>query len=325
MAAITDRALITGIPGFAGSFLGEHLLASGDRVLGCSADGQWEAASPESLRQDVELVAWDFGDAEGISQHARRQIDDFRPTCVYHLAALSVPEDCGRNDPTEVARAVNVDGTRRVLELAHSLATRPRVLFASSSHVYAPVSAESPKVEETSPLGPWSGYGRTKLAAEMEVRRAVAEHGCEVVIARSFQHAGPRQNPRMMLPQWARQFASGESEPVKVQTCDARIDLTDGRDVVRAYRLLMERGRPGEVYNVGSGIVRRSGDILQMLRRMVDPGRPIVELHPGLKQDPIADTTRLVRCTGWQTQISLEKTVAETLAWWQQAETLAEG
>ncbi|OHB69291.1 MAG: hypothetical protein A2V70_20710 [Planctomycetes bacterium RBG_13_63_9] len=323
-----QRALITGVPGFAGSFLAEHLLACGDAVLGCSPDGRWERSSPQSLRDSVELVAWDLAnpqgiaDPQGISRQGRRRIEEFRPDSIYHLAALSVPEDCGKEDVVAAAVAVNVDGTRRVMGLAASLPSRPRVLFTSSSHVYAPVSpqldatAHSPKVDETAPLGPRWGYGRSKLAAEGEVRRAIQRHGCDAVIARSFQHTGPRQNPRMMLPEWICQFLAGGSEPVKVHTADAQIDLTDGRDVVRAYRSLVEHGRPGGVYNVGSGVSRRSGDVLEMLRQMVDPQRPVVELRPGRKQDPIADISRLVGCTGWQPAIPLEKTVADTLAWW---------
>ena len=232
---------------------------------------------------------------------------------------MSVPKDCGADEPSPAALAVNVEGTRRVMELARSLPTRPRVLLTSSSHVYAPVSPESPRVDESAPLGPVFGYGRTKLLAEAEVRRAVEHDGCDAVIVRSFQHAGPRQRPPMMLAAWARQFAAGGPEPVEVHTRDAHIDFTDVRDVVRAYRLLMQRGRTGETYNLGSGRSCRSGDVLEILHRMADPRRAIREICPGPKQDPIADITRLVRCTGWRAKLPLETTVADTLAWWQRS------
>jgi GDP-4-dehydro-6-deoxy-D-mannose reductase len=309
------RALITGVSGFAGGFLAEHLLLCGDAVLGCSPDGKWEVHSPTQLAGEVELVAWDLGNSHGLSDAARRRIEQFQPTCIYHLAALSIPEDCGVDEPLPHAVAINVEGTRRVMELAGWLPSRPRVLLASSSYVYAPVSPESPSVNETAPLGPRRGYGRTKLLAEEEVRRAIDRHGCDAVIVRSFQHTGPRQSPRMMLPHWARQFAAGR-RPVEVRTCDAYIDLSDVRDVVRAYRLLVQCGARGEVYNVGSGICRRTGDILELLRNLADPQRPIVELLPGRRQDPIADITRLVQCAGWQATIPLEETIADTWTWW---------
>ncbi len=311
------RALITGAPGFMGGFLAEHLLDCGDAVMGSSRGGNWQQSSPTSLRDRVELVAWDVSVPEGLCPATRHRIEVFRPDCIYHAAGLSVPEDCGRQEPIAHAKAVNVDGTRRVMQLAASLPSRPRVLFASSGHVYAPVPPDAPLVDEAAPVGPWRAYGRTKLAAEAEVRRAVDQDGCDAVIVRSFQHTGPRQNPRMMLPQWARQYAAGGSQPIEVYTRDAQIDLTDGRDAVRAYRLLVERGRRGEVYNVGLGVSRRSGDVLEMLRQLADPRRPVVELRPGFRQDPIANTQRLVRCTGWRATIALEQTVADTLAWWQ--------
>ena len=311
------RALITGISGFAGGFLAEHLLRCGDEVLGCSPDGKWAEHSPPELPSRVELVARDLVADDGRSDEARRRIEQFRPTCIYHLAALSVPEDCGPDEPLPQAVAINIDGTRRVMELAAALPLRPRVLFSSSSHVYAPVPPDSPRVDETAPLGPLRGYGQTKLLAEGEVRRAIDRDGCDAVIARSFQHTGPRQSPRMMLPHWARQFAAGR-RPVEVRTRDAYIDLSDVRDVVRAYRLLVECGVPGEVYNVGSGVCRRTGEILELLRNRADPQRPVVEQFPGRRQDPIADITRLVQRTGWYATIPLEDTVSDTWTWWRE-------
>ncbi len=312
---VARRALITGISGFAGGFLAEHLLACGEEVLGASLDGGWEPRSAPGLHGRVALVPWDLARPDGLSEQSRRQILEFQPDCIYHLAALSVPNECGADRPTPRALSTNVEGTRRVLELAASLPSRPRVVTISSSHVYAPVSAAAWQVDETAPLGPLRGYGQTKLAAEAEVRRAILQQGIDAVMVRPFQHAGPRQNPKMMLSHWARQFAAG-SGPIQVQTCDAFVDLTDVRDMVRAYRLLAEHGRGGEVYNVGSGVRRRSGDVLEVLRRLADSSRPVVESRPGVKQDPIADTARLRQATGWQPSITLETTVADTLAWW---------
>jgi GDP-4-dehydro-6-deoxy-D-mannose reductase len=122
----------------------------------------------------------------------------------------------------------------------------------------------------------------------------------------------------MMLPEWTRQFAAGGSGPIEVHTLDAWIDLSDVRDVVRAYRLLVERGRRGGVYNVGSGVNRRCGEVFELLRDMADPGRQVIQLHPGRKQAPIAETTGVARDTGWRATIPLETTLSDTLAWWRQ-------
>jgi len=313
-----QRALITGCPGFAGSFLAEHLLDCGDAVLGCAPDGRWQQSSPPGLRDRVELLAWDLAREEQPPEETRRAIEAFRPTAVYHLAAISVPQDCGFEEPTPEAVAVNVAGTRRLMRLAAELESRPRVLVASSSKVYAAVRPETPVVDEQAPLGPWRAYGKTKLAAEAEVRRAVEQSGVDAVIARSFQHTGPRQSPKMMLPHWCQQLVAGGRGPIEVYTLEAFIDLSDVRDVVRAYRLLIERGRRGEVYNVGSGVRRQSGDVLALLQTLAGHQRPVAEIYPGQRYDPIADVSRLAEQTGWRATISLEATLADTFAWWQE-------
>jgi hypothetical protein len=177
---------------------------------------------------------------------------------------------------------------------------------------------DAPTVDERAPLGPRGAYGKTKLAAEAEVRRAVEQWGVDAVIARSFQHTGPRQGPEMMLPHWCQQLVAGGRGPIEVYTVDAFIDLSDVRDVVRAYRLLVERGARGEVYNVGSGVCRRSGDVLAMLQKLAGQVRPVVEIYPGQKHNPIAEVSRLAEQTGWRATIPLEATVADTLAWWRQ-------
>ena len=130
---------------------------------------------------------------DGLGNEARERIEAFGPEVIYHLAGLSVPRDCGGDEPAPVAVAVNVGGTGQVVRLAASLKSSPRVIFVSSCHVYAPVDPENPQVDESSPVGPAHAYGQTKWAAEREVRRAVEQDECDAVVVRSFQHTGPRQ------------------------------------------------------------------------------------------------------------------------------------
>ena len=125
-----------------------------------------------------------------------------------------------------------------------------------------------------------------------------------------------RQLAGMMLPDWVRQFADDESGPVQVRNLTTTIDLSDVRDVVRAYRLLMLRGQPAEVYNVGSGVAVQTGDVFEILRRLAGPDRPVVERFPGIHHRPVADISRLKACTHWQPQISPAQTVADTLEFW---------
>jgi GDP-4-dehydro-6-deoxy-D-mannose reductase len=189
------------------------------------------------------------------------------------------------------------------------------VVFVSTCRVYAPVTFENPFVSETSLLGPTSGYAKTKLAAEEALRRGGRELGVPGIILRAFNHAGPRQSPRLMLSEWCRQLVCGD-EPVQVRCMDGYLDMTDVRDVVRAYRLLALHGQPGEAYNVGGGVSLRSGDIFEQLRLMHDPQRSFVELAPGRHQDPIADLAKLQSTIDWRPEVPLATTMRDTLDYW---------
>ncbi|HWB01077.1 MAG TPA: NAD-dependent epimerase/dehydratase family protein [Pirellulales bacterium] len=323
------RSFITGITGFAGAFLAEHLLALGHEVAGCSRRGEWSPDVPPAVRA-VPVARWEIGG--GDDRAVAEALFRFAPDWVFHLAAIAVPEDCGIDQPTPHAFAVNVLGTANLLNLVANLPARPRVLLASTSHVYAPVTAETFVVAEDDPTRPSSAYGVTKLAAEMvalgmkQAADDLSKRGTtsgaifdfanlDLVIARAFQHTGPRQDARLMLPSWAKQFAEG-ADPLHVLNLETYLDLTDVRDTVRAYALLAERGRRGTIYNVGSGRRVRTGEVFEQLRRQADPRRRVVELNPGPKQNWIADTRRLVARTGWTPQIPLEQTIADTLAYW---------
>ena len=310
------QAFITGITGFAGGFLAEHLLDCGDDVLGSSRHGEWPAWANYELRQ-VKVLPWDVGQASEVVDRIWAELSSFSPDCIYHLAALSVPSDCGTTDPTERAIEVNVHGTQRVLDLAASLPHPPRVLFISTSHVYSKATKENHLFNESALTNPQRAYGKTKLMAEQSVRRAIDERGLDAVVVRAFQHTGPRQEPRLMLPEWAVQFGRPSNDPIRVKNLNTWIDLTDVRDVVRAYRLLAEGGESGGVYNIGTGVPHCTGDILDMLVRFSGTHRPIVELQPSVeKWDPIADLRHLQAATGWRPELELTSTVRDTLKYW---------
>jgi GDP-4-dehydro-6-deoxy-D-mannose reductase len=308
------RSFITGITGFVGTHLAEHLLANGDPVTGCSASGVWKPDAPARLVQEAPLWQWNLAGA--LPDDLRHRLEGFRPQVIYHLAAVTVPSQCGDDSPTELAWNANVIGTKRLVEFAADLPGSPRVLFVSSCRVYAPAPPRSPVLSETYPLAPTMPYGKTKLAAEQAMNELIRTRQVDGVIIRAFQHAGPRQDRRLMLAEWCRQFVSPASRPVKIRNLDSYLDFTDVRDVVRSYRLLATRGEAGGAYNVGCGIARRSGDLFLKLRAIADPGCEFVETRPGRRQEPIADIARLQAATGWQPEIPLEQTLTDALAYW---------
>ena len=194
------RALITGITGFAGQYLAEHLVDCGDEVVGSTYLDPWSRDVAEAVRRNVPLVEWNL--TEPLPAAARVQVERLAIDWIFHLAAISVPGDCGGVEPSPLATAVNVDGTRAVLALAH--VARPAAARAGDqqlARICAGSSADHPRVAEDAPLGPTGAYGITKLRCEQLCREAVSR-GLDVIVARAFQHAGPRQLAKFMLPEW---------------------------------------------------------------------------------------------------------------------------
>ena len=237
------------------------------------------------------------------------------PSAIYHLAgAAHVGESW--SEPARALRS-NVMGTHHVLEGARAARLTCPILVTGSALVYS----QSPEpIDEHYPLGPASPYGVSKLAQEMLARRA---RDLRVVVARPFNHAGPRQDDTFSTSSFARQIAeieAGLREPVlRVGNLSARRDITDVRDVVRAYRLLVERGQPGRVYNVCSGRACRVGDLLEMLVAMsrasirveTDPAR----LRPSDNPIVLGDHRRITAEVGWSPEIPIQTTLRDLLAY----------
>jgi GDP-4-dehydro-6-deoxy-D-mannose reductase len=296
------RALITGGGGFVGGWLAEHLRGAGDEVV--AIDREVEITDPAAVLGALKEAA---------------------PEAVYHLAALTHVGESW-DDPLRVLE-VNVLGTAAVLAAARRCGSDPGVLVTSSAEVYGAVTDPTLlPLSETAPTTPVSPYAASKLAAEAVCGQAFAGHGQAVVVVRPFNHIGPGQSPNFAVAALAHRIvialAEGEDH-IAVGNLSARRDFTDVRDVVRAYRLLIERGEPGVTYNVCSGrdhsiqevaedLLRQAGADLEL---RLDPElvRP-VEV-PVLRGDP----GRLHDATGWQPEIPLEQTLADVLDWWRRS------
>ena len=236
---------------------------------------------------------------------------------MYHLAALAhVGESWA--DPTEVLR-VNVEGTAHVLSAARSVGVG-RVILIGSAEEYGLVEERDLPLCEEAPLRPVSPYGVSKIAASFLGLQAHLAYGLDVIRVRAFGHTGPGQSDRFLVPALAQRIATAEREErdeIRVGSLDPVRDLSDVRDVVRAYRLLATSGEAGAVYNVcsGSGVsVREIADHLvaaarRPLRITVDPDlvRPVDV--PRL----VGDGTRLREHTGWAPEYRLDQTLATVL------------
>jgi GDP-4-dehydro-6-deoxy-D-mannose reductase len=234
---------------------------------------------------------------------------------VYHLAALShVGESWGSG--AEAFR-VNAEGTLHVLGAARRAGV-DRVLVVGSAEEYgAARDADMPLTEEA-PLRPVTPYGAAKVAADYLALQAFLGSGLGAIRARPFNHTGPRQSDRFLIPALARRVADAErrgASEVRVGSLEPVRDITDVRDVVRAYRLLVERGMPGEVYNICSG---RGVAVAEIAKRLLDlADRPLrLLVDPDLVRSVdvprlVGDASKLRAATGWQPEIDLEQTLRD--------------
>ena len=317
------RALVTGASGFVGGHLCEHLTAEGDVVVGLSASGRW----PEPLSllgRSVRIEACDLAriDEAELADLIRRK----QPEAIYHLAAQSNP-NASFGDPRGTW-ALNLGGTLNLLEAvkAAAIEPRPRVVIVSSGVCYGNPEPSQIPVTENCPLRPNNPYSASKAAADLLGVQHFLSHGTQVVMARPFNHAGPRQSPTYVLPALALQVAeveAGIKPVVEVGNLDVVRDFTDVRDVVRAYRLLALKGRPGEIYNLGSGRGTKLSDALAYLAGQanrpveikIDPARVRPVDQPLL----VADSTKLQSATGWQPAFTIEQTLSDMLEEFRQA------
>jgi GDP-4-dehydro-6-deoxy-D-mannose reductase len=291
------KALITGAGGFVGPYLTSHLEEAGDEVVGT----------------DLEV---DVTDADGV----HKAFLAARPDVVYHLAAAS---HVGTSwlAPVDVLR-VNAEGSLNVF-LAAIEAGVQRVLLIGSAEQYGRLRPDQLPVAETTPLQPVSPYGASKAAAEMLASHAFHGRGLPVISVRAFNHLGPGQSEALVASTIAKQVVDAERSGggvVRTGDLSPRRDFTDVRDVVRAYRLLVERGEPGEAYNVCSGRDVAIQDIADHLvsrataevRLELDPER----LRPADVPVVRGDCSKLRAATGWEPTIPLEQTLDDILAWW---------
>lgn len=315
------RVLITGATGFVGGYLAGEIAARepATEIWG-TAHGRSHvvASAPGGTATDaVRLIAGDLTDPAFTAQ----VVETVRPDRVYHLAGFA----SGAGTDREGIFAANVTVTGELLRLL-SRAGRPcRVLLASSGYVYGATRAGRPAREED-PLTPSGAYAESKAAMEEAARRVADETDVlEVTVARAFNHTGPRQTADFVVPAFAAQIAEierGQAPPrLRVGNLDARRDFLDVRDVVRAYRMLLDGGgAPYRVVNVASGVAVTIRAILDTLLREArvplavetDPAR----LRPSDIPECVGDPSRLVALTQWKPEFPLEATLRDTLSYW---------
>jgi GDP-4-dehydro-6-deoxy-D-mannose reductase len=303
--------LVTGAAGFAGGHLVSLIRRDGP-VEGWYRPG----VPPPQASLALDGVSWRAVDLR--DPHAvRAALAALAPSAVYHLAGAASQGAAWAQ--TDVALDLNVRVTHVLLQAVARQAPPCRVLVTTSAAVYAP---SGDPLTEASRIGPSTPYGVSKLAQEMVAVDAARHEGLDVVIVRPFNHIGPGQDLGFFAPAFARQLARIEAGlepgPMRVGNLSPRRDLSDVRDTVRAYRLLMHRGVRGEVYNVCRGTAIEIGSLLDTLRAAVTIPVDVVvdaeKLRPVDVPLLVGDHTRLTEATGWTPEIPMARTLADILA-----------
>jgi GDP-4-dehydro-6-deoxy-D-mannose reductase len=313
------RIVITGASGFVGRHLARACAADGNEVIGLSR----EAEIPDGCGVGVAV------DLRGESA-VRRAVADARPELVYHLAVLS---SVGRSweQPAQTIRE-NVATAVNVLEALRYEAPDARVVWVSSGEVYGAPSRLP--VDEDAPLQPANPYAVSKVTGDLLAGVYQAAHGLDLVRARPFNHSGPGQLPVFIVASLAQQAAEARvsgADKLRIVTGnpDTRRDFTDVRDVVRAHRLLAGLSGPG-VYNIATGHSVSAAEQVELIRELIapitvehviDPAR--VRAHEVM--DLRGSHQRLTAATGWEPEIPLRRTMADTITWWEQELTRGAG
>ena len=307
------KALIIGGAGFVGGYLIRELRSSGWEVSATCLEN-------EKISEDCTVRTLDILKKDDIQP----LIEELRPDVIYHLAAQSSVALSWKRP--QLTAEINVIGTINVLETIRDSGTNARTLLIGSGEEYGFIRPDSCPLKESEPLLPGNIYAATKACQGMLGGIYARAYKMDIVMVRAFNHSGPAQAPIFVISDFCKQIAEAEKglrEPeMKVGNLSAKRDFTDVRDVVRAYRLLGEKGVFGRTYNIGRGKAVEIQYILDTALSMArlpinvtaDPARMRASDIPVIEPD----TSLIYADTGWKAEITMEQTIADTLDYWRE-------
>lgn len=313
------NVLITGISGFAGSYLAEALLAGEDyAITGTYLSGKG-LAYLEEYSKKLNLIQVDLNKSDAVFS----LIETVHPDIVFHLAALASPQQSFKDPATTFS--TNITGQIHLFEaLRLKKMVDTRVIVISSAEIYGIVEEKELPIDEMTPLNPVSPYAVSKIAQDYLGLQYFLSYKLNIVRVRPFNHIGPRQGPQYVISSFAKQIAmieKGEQEPViSVGNLMAKRDFTDVRDIVQAYIGLSEKGQTGQAYNVGSGQSYRIEDMLNKLialsHKKITVRQDATRLMPLDIPDNRCDNAKVQRDTGWSPKIAIDASLRDVLDYW---------
>lgn len=312
------KAFITGLTGFAGAHLANHLINSGYDVSGTYLTQ--ESADNFELKSKVNLHQLDLLDKD----KTYSLFEKIKPDVVFHLAAISSPRESFK-DPNKTF-ITNISSQVNVLEAIKNLKLfKTKILIISSAEVYGRVKNEEIPIDENTPLNPTNPYAVSKIAQDYLGLEYFLTEQLQIYRVRPFNHVGPGQSPNFVISAFAKRIVDiekGREKSMKIGNLSAKRDFTDVRDMVKAYVLAIEKGEAGDVYNIGSGLSFRISEILEKLKNLSninikteeDPDLMLPSDNPELR----CDNSKFVNLTGWEMEVPIEKTLKDTLDYWRE-------
>lgn len=313
------KVLITGLTGFAGSYLAERLISENKYDVSGTYLFDDSLVGVKNIKSKLNLIKADLSNEKSVIDIVK----DVSPSIIFHLAALTSPADSFKN-PTEtltnnISLQVNLLEAVRRYNLLDT-----KILIVSSADIYGRVEKKNLPIDEETPLMPTSPYSVSKIAQDFLGLTYFLTYKIKIIRVRPFNHVGPRQSPHFVVSSFAKQIAEiekGKKDPyLYVGDLETKRDFTDVRDMVNAYILAIEKGKDGEVYNIGSGVTYKILDILNKLVSMsslkIEIRKDKNLLRPNDNPELICDATKFVKLTGWKPEISIDETLKDTLDYW---------
>lgn len=302
------RVLITGVNGFVGTHLSNLLLKKGFEVYGT------DRTNSNHLKK-LKIFNIDITEKEKITKLLKIS----KPDIIFHLAAISSVKFCEENP--EATKKINIGGTENILSACVELKINPKIIITSSAYVYG-IPLYIP-IDEKHKTTPTNEYGKSKLEQEKISLEFHKKYGLNVIISRSFNHIGPNQALGFVCSDFAKQIVEiekGKKTKISVGDLTPKRDFTDVRDIVNAYLLLAKKGKPGEIYNIGSG---KSYSIKEILTKLIKLSKSKIEIKENKslfrKSDIpifISDNNKFMNLTNWKQKISLDESLNDILIYW---------
>ena len=313
------KVFITGISGFAGSHLAEYLVSRGN----CDIIGTY--LSKDSLdnlarvKDAISLVKVNLTNEEKVFD----LIESLRPDFIFHLAALPSTADSFKIPAPTIENNV-VAELNLLSAIKDSNLLNTKILIVSSAEIYGLVKKEDLPIDEETKLMPTSPYAVSKITQDFLGLQYCLSYNLKIIRVRPFNHIGPRQSPNFVVADFAKDISEiekGKRKPIlHVGNLESKRDFTDVRDMVRAYTIALEKGKFGEVYNIGSGVSYRISDILRKLILLSKAKITILSdkslFRPIDNPELVCDASKFKRLTNWKPEIRLSTTLKDTLDYW---------